>query len=73
MRLYITGDKHQDYNRLFTKIEFGKLNENDTIIVLGDMGLFWRHDKKDANEIIKFYEENYTCNLYFIGGKQGEI
>ena len=68
MGLYITGDKHQDYNRLFSKIELGKLNENDTIIVLGDMGLFWRHDKKDANEIIKFYEENYTCNLYFIDG-----
>lgn len=32
------------------------------------MGLFWRKDRKDSNEFIKFYEENYKCNLWFIDG-----
>ena len=68
MNYYVTGDKHQDYAGLFSKIELAKLGENDTIIVLGDMGLFWRNDKKDADAIIKFYEDNYTCNLWFIDG-----
>ena len=73
MAIYVTGDKHQNYYDLFKFADKMELNENDYVIVLGDMGLFWRYDKKDANEIIKFYEENYTCNLYFIDGNQGEI
>ena len=45
-----------------------KLKENDYIIVLGDMGLLWRHDMKDANSFIDFFEKNYKFNLYFIEG-----
>lgn len=45
-----------------------KLTEEDYIIVLGDMGLFWRNDKKDAENFIKKFEEKYNFNLYFIDG-----
>ena len=46
MAIYVTGDKHQNYRDLLTFIEFEKLTENDIILVLGDMGLFWRKDRK---------------------------
>lgn len=68
MAVYITGDKHQQYNGLFTFARKMELNENDYVIVLGDMGLFWRHDKKDADSFIKYFEENYKFHLYFLDG-----
>lgn len=68
MAVYVTGDKHQRYEGLLTKADFLKLNENDVVIVLGDMGLFWRRDKRDANSFIKYFEENYKFNLYFVDG-----
>lgn len=73
MAVYVTGDKHQRFDSLWFFADRMKLTEQDYIIVLGDMGLFWRHDKKDANEIIKYFEKNYKFNLYFIDGNQGEI
>ena len=68
MAVYVTGDKHQEYAGLFTMADKLNLNENDYVIVLGDMGLFWRHDKRDANSFIKYFEENYNFNLYFVDG-----
>lgn len=68
MAVYVTGDKHQRFDSLWFFADRMKLTEQDYIIVLGDMGLFWRHDKKDANEIIKYFEKNYKFNLYFIDG-----
>ena len=59
MAIYVTGDKHQDYRNLLTFIEFEKLTENDTILVLGDMGLFWRKDRSDSDTFIDYYEKNY--------------
>ena len=66
--LYFTGDFHGRFRPLIEFIEENKLNENDTIIVLGDMGLFWRKDGKDADLFIKNYEERYSVNIYFIDG-----
>lgn len=68
MAIYVTGDKHQNYRNLLTFIEFEKLTENDTILVLGDMGLFWRKDRIDSDTFIDYYEKNYKCNLWFIDG-----
>lgn len=42
------------------------LTENDYIIVLGDMGLLWRYDRKDADVFIKDFEHRFNFNLYFI-------
>ena len=60
------GDKHQRYEGLETMAERLKLNENDYVIVLGDMGLFWRNDKKDANSFIEYFEKTYNFHLYFV-------
>lgn len=68
MRYFVTGDKHQAYGGLLAFIDKMKLGQNDVIIILGDMGLFWRKDKSDSTHIINVYEENYQCNLWFIDG-----
>lgn len=68
MAVYVTGDKHQRYEGISTMADRLKLNENDYVIVLGDMGLFWRNDKRDANSFIKYFEETYNFHLYFIDG-----
>lgn len=68
MATYITGDCHQKFDKIYNFIFKMKLNENDNIIVLGDMGLFWRYDKQDSDMIIDFYEDMFKCNLYFIDG-----
>lgn len=49
MATFITGDKHGDLTEILNFIKKMKLSENDNIIVLGDMGLLWRRDKKDFN------------------------
>lgn len=68
MAVFITGDKHQRFEGIINKADFGYFDENDAVIVLGDMGLFWRHDKKDANSFIEYFEQNYKFMLYFIDG-----
>lgn len=68
MGVYITGDKHARFNKLLSFIEIMELTESDTVIVLGDMGLYWRKDKRDSDAFIKFYEENYKANLYWLPG-----
>ena len=68
MATYITGDCHQRFDKIYNFIYKMNLTENDNIIVLGDMGLFWRYDKQDADMIIDFYEDQFKCNLYFIDG-----
>lgn len=68
MAVYVTGDKHQNYYDLFKFADKMELNENDYIIVLGDMGLFWRYDRTDALEFINYFEQTYNFNLYFLDG-----
>lgn len=67
------GDKHQRYEGLEKMAERLKLNENDYVIVLGDMGLFWRNDKKDANSFIEYFEKTYNFYLYFIDRQPREL
>jgi len=69
-RFFITGDKHQDYQDIDDFLtRFPELDTEDTtILVLGDMGLCWRKDKKDAKYLTKLYEEKYKANLWFIDG-----
>lgn len=44
------------------------LGPDDYIIVLGDMGLFWRYDRRGANVFIQDFENRYYFNLYFVDG-----
>lgn len=66
MAVFISGDCHQKFDKIEFFAKRMELNENDYVIILGDMGLFWRHDKKDANAFISYFEKNYKFNLYFI-------
>ena len=68
MAVYVTGDCHGDFRKIYEFADKMDLAEEDYIIVLGDMGLFWRYDKKDANVFIKDFEARYNFNLYFIDG-----
>lgn len=68
MAVYITGDCHADFTKIYTFADRMDLGPDDYIIVLGDMGLFWRNDKRDANVVIKDFEARYNFNLYFIDG-----
>lgn len=45
-----------------------KLAAQDYIVVLGDMGLFWRNDRRDSKTFIEMFEQDYEFNLYFIDG-----
>ena len=68
-RVFVTGDCHGDLTRIIDFIQRFNLKLGDSIIVLGDMGIFWRKDKKDADIHIKNYETN--CNgvhLYWLDG-----
>lgn len=57
-----------DFEKILTFANRMELTENDYVIVLGDMGLLWRYDKKDCDPFIKMFERNYKFNLYFIDG-----
>lgn len=67
-RIFVTGDLHGELGILCDFIERFDLGEEDTIICLGDVGLFWRKDKKDADAFIKMYEENFKTQIAFIDG-----
>lgn len=68
MGVYITGDCHGDFRKIYQFAETMKLTEGDAIIVLGDMGLLWRQDRRDANIFIKDFEDRWKFNLYFVDG-----
>ena len=68
MAVFVTGDCHQDMRKIYAFADKMELGPDDYIIVLGDMGIFCRHDKADANVIIKDFEARYNFNLYFIDG-----
>ena len=68
-RYFVTGDTHGDLTKIIDFIQRFELKLGDNIIVLGDFGIFWRKDEKDAKYWMQFYEEN--CNgvhLYWIDG-----
>ena len=68
-KFYITGDIHGSITSIIDFIENFNLNENDNIIVLGDMGIVWRTDQKDYEYAIKFYEKwCHGVNLYWLDG-----
>ena len=68
-RYFVTGDKHGDFSSIYDFIDRMDFNyEEINILILGDCGLFWRDDKRDAEFKIKFHELNYKFHIYFIDG-----
>ena len=68
-RWFVTGDCHGDLSKIWRFIKRFDLGSESRIIVCGDMGIYWDKSQKDANYMIKQYEEN--CNgvqLFWIDG-----
>ena len=68
MATYVTGDCHGDFRKIYEFADKMKLKEEDAIIVLGDMGLLWRQDRRDANIFIRDFEDRWKFSLYFVDG-----
>lgn len=68
-RVFVTGDCHGDIQRLVYFVRRMELGAGDAIIVLGDLGIAWRKDKKDLECNIKHWEEDTNgVLLYFVDG-----
>ena len=61
--LYITGDLHGDVSRL---ARTHKLKKGDTLLVLGDFGVLWYGDKRDAKTLKWLKRRRYT--VLFLDG-----
>ncbi len=68
MAVYLHGDTHGDFHELIDFIHDYSLTENDAVIVLGDMGLYWDKFGKWAEFFIGNYEAMYKTHIYFIDG-----
>ena len=67
MALYVTGDKHAEMSKLTNFIDRFKLNENDAIVVCGDMGLYF-DDMEWTNSFLNHYENHYKTMIYWVPG-----
>ena len=69
LRWFITGDIHGDLQRIWDFIDKIDINdENCNIIIAGDAGLCWRHDKQDLARNLILHETKYKTHIYFIDG-----
>ena len=61
--IYLTGDTHNDFSKLSNKSlkkQGLKLTEDDYMIVTGDFGLCWAHDKTFDWNCKWFAERSFT-------------
>ena len=68
MAVYVRGDVHGYLEELTDFIDRFQLDENDAIIVLGDLGLYWDKRGLYAKKFIEFYEANYRTHILWIDG-----
>lgn len=64
--IYITGDTHGDFGRYFDFTDNNKLTENDVMIVLGDAGLNYYGDERDADR--KHFVNSFPFITFCIHG-----
>lgn len=69
--IYITGDTHADFNKIFKLCNKYKTNKNDLMIVLGDAGI--NYYLNDYDYILKEELLNYPITLFCIHGNHEEI
>ena len=70
MRHFVSGDKHGNLKEIYDwadRMNF-ECNEEIGVIILGDAGILWRDDWKDAAEAIAYHESRYNFHIYFIDG-----
>jgi len=47
--IYITGDTHGDFKRVIAFCDFVRSSKDDTLVILGDVGINYRYDKNEYN------------------------
>ena len=68
--VYITGDKHGDYERVFGFCYKNNTSKNDIMIVLGDAGINYYLDNKDYT--LKNHLKELPITLFCIHGNHEE-
>lgn len=63
--IYITGDKHRSFSRLYYFCHEQKTTQNDIIIVLGDAGINYTLDERDYYVKKSLSELNVTLFLVY--------
>jgi len=64
--IYITGDTHRDFSRLYCK----NFNKDDMVIILGDVGINYYLNEEDKE--LKEYLSNLNIKLFCIQGNHEE-
>jgi len=64
--IYITGDTHRDFNRLYGK----SFNKGDMVIILGDAGINYCLNEEDKK--FKEHLSNLNIKLFCIHGNHEE-
>lgn len=70
MAIYITGDTHRDFDRVFKFCEANNTNINDILIILGDAGINYYCDKRDVN--LKKELSELPVTLFCVHGNHEE-
>ena len=56
--VFISGDTHGSFKKIYDFARKMKLSMGDSIIILGDMGLCWRKDMQDF-----YYNTQYRYSI----------
>lgn len=65
--IYVTGDTHGNLDRIVTFFKDNNVQKNDTIVILGDVGLNYYNDSR-STRAKKYYVERIDCDLLCIHG-----
>lgn len=65
-KVYILGDIHAQYHHIYNLYQREKLDETDTIILLGDVGANFFLDRRD--ETFKRQLSKFSCSFFCIRG-----
>ena len=65
--IYITGDTHRDFARIYKFCEKQETTKNDILIILGDAGINFYNDKKDR-AFKQALSNDLSINLFCIHG-----
>lgn len=67
--VFISGDAHGNFDKIYNFARKMQLSTNDSIIILGDMGLCWRKDMQDFHYNTQLWESfKYKCKLFWLEG-----
>lgn len=72
MRLFITGDKHAEFDFLKNFCEVNKTSREDVLIILGDAGILYFGNKTFRERRLKDYISNFPITLFCVRGNHEE-